>query len=221
MMLLGVPRNGAEGQLARHAAVDAAARCCDQSCGRHTLVVRPVWHLFTAWGYISACRPIRTRATSIVRPAASMRSTCAVASPARTSSASCGRVKPCANRSACVQPSRQDASTSNARMRVGCGARWRTGLVTSGPSCGRRLLCRREAVPAAPRQASARLSRGRSISAPRPPGQASSRGHAPGAGTCRASARESEWEICGWVTVIVHGRFLSQRSASQHLSRQQ
>jgi hypothetical protein len=47
---------------------------------------------------------IRTRATSIYRSPAIIRSAAAVASPARTISAICSTVKPLASRSASVQP---------------------------------------------------------------------------------------------------------------------
>jgi hypothetical protein len=58
---------------------------------------------------------ILTRATSIVRPPAMMRSAFAVASPAWISSTICSIVKPCANIIASVQPSRDAASSSSAR----------------------------------------------------------------------------------------------------------
>jgi hypothetical protein len=89
--------------------------------------------------FASARRPasvMRTSATSILRPAATTRSTSAVASPARMSCATCGIVNPCAKSSASVQPSRHAASSSSARRRVGFESRRRTGLVTPCLSCG-------------------------------------------------------------------------------------
>src|SRR5215831_13482511 len=56
----------------------------------------------------SACRPAWLsfiRATSVILPLATMRSACAEASPARTSSISSSAVNPFANISASVQPS--------------------------------------------------------------------------------------------------------------------
>src|SRR5262249_28247619 len=75
----------------------------------------------------SACHPaslIFTRATSIILPPATMRSACADASPARTSSTSSSAVNPFANISASVQPSGEAASNSRARRRSGLGP-WR------------------------------------------------------------------------------------------------
>src|SRR6516164_7741625 len=72
----------------------------------------------------SACHPallIFTRATSVILPSVAMRSACADASPARTSSA----VNPFANISASVQPSGDAASSSRARRRSGLGPRRR------------------------------------------------------------------------------------------------
>src|SRR5262249_25158641 len=78
----------------------------------------------------TACQPaslIFTRATSICLPPATMRSACADASPARTSSASSSAVNPLANISASVQPSGDAASSSRARRRSGFGPRRRRG----------------------------------------------------------------------------------------------
>src|SRR5262249_55336514 len=66
----------------------------------------------------SACHPASlsfTRATSITLPSAIVRSACADASPARTSSTSSSPVNPFANISASVQPSGDAASSSRAR----------------------------------------------------------------------------------------------------------
>jgi hypothetical protein len=78
---------------------------------------------------VSVRRPasvIFTRAISTARLATITRWLCAVASPARTSSAIWSTVKPCASSIASVQPSRQEASSSSARRRSGLGPR-RTG----------------------------------------------------------------------------------------------
>src|SRR5262245_27687176 len=75
-----------------------------------------------------ACHPaslIFTRAASIILPPATMRSACADASPARTSSISSSAVYPFANISASVQPSGDAASSSRARRRSGLGPRRR------------------------------------------------------------------------------------------------
>src|SRR5262245_44194586 len=76
----------------------------------------------------SACHPASlsfTRATSIILPSAIVRSACADASPARTSSTSSSPVNPFANISASVQPSGDAASSSRARRRSGLGPRRR------------------------------------------------------------------------------------------------
>src|SRR5262249_29735607 len=76
----------------------------------------------------SACHPaslIFTRATSVILPSVAMRSACADASPARTSSISSSAVNPFANISASVQPSGDAASSSRARRRSGLGPRRR------------------------------------------------------------------------------------------------
>src|SRR5262249_56647368 len=76
----------------------------------------------------SACHPASlsfTRATSIILPSAIVRSACADASPARTSSTSSSPVNPFANISASVQPSGAAASSSRARRRSGLGPRRR------------------------------------------------------------------------------------------------
>src|SRR5262249_32890269 len=75
----------------------------------------------------SVCHPaslIFTRTVSIILPSATMRSACADASPARTSSTSSSAVNPFANISASVQPSGEAASNSRARRRSGLGP-WR------------------------------------------------------------------------------------------------
>jgi hypothetical protein len=64
-----------------------------------------------------------------------------------------------------------------APRRVGFGPRKRARLITSRPSCGRRPLFRRGAIPAIPRQASVRPSSGHSTSTPRPRGHASHQSH--------------------------------------------
>src|SRR5262249_40618609 len=72
----------------------------------------------------SACHPASLsfiRATSVILPSATMRSACADASPARTSSISSSAVNPFANISASVQPSGEAASSSRARRRSGLG----------------------------------------------------------------------------------------------------
>ena len=68
---------------------------------------------------------IRTRVTSIDRPPATIRSIRAVASPARTSATTCLTSKPCAARTASLQPAGQEASNSSARRRVAGGLRLR------------------------------------------------------------------------------------------------
>jgi hypothetical protein len=68
---------------------------------------------------------IRTRATSIGRPPATMRSVFAVASPARIRSTSMSTMKPCVGSIASVMPSRLPASNSRARRRLGLGPRLR------------------------------------------------------------------------------------------------
>src|SRR5262249_55643019 len=77
----------------------------------------------------SACHPaslIFTRATSVILPSPTMRSACADASPARSSSSSSSAVNPFANISASVQPSGDAASSLRARRRSGLGPRrWR------------------------------------------------------------------------------------------------
>src|SRR5262249_21058008 len=78
----------------------------------------------------SACHPASlsfTRATSIILPSAIVRSACADASPARTSSTSSSPVNPFANISASVQPSGDAASSSRARRRSGLRRRLRRG----------------------------------------------------------------------------------------------
>src|SRR6516165_8951829 len=82
----------------------------------------------------SACHPallIFTRATSVILPSVAMRSACADASPARTSSISSSAVNPFANISASVEPSGEAASSSRARRRSGLGPwrRWGWGMV--------------------------------------------------------------------------------------------
>src|SRR5262249_53413925 len=75
-----------------------------------------------------ACHPASLsfiRATSVILPSAAMRSACADASPARTSSTSSSAVNPFANISASVQPSGDAASSSRARRRSGLGPRRR------------------------------------------------------------------------------------------------
>src|SRR5262245_19750395 len=70
----------------------------------------------------SACHPASLsfiRATSVILPSATMRSACADASPARTSSISSSAVNPFANISASVQPSGEAASSSRAGRRAG------------------------------------------------------------------------------------------------------
>src|SRR5215470_553905 len=76
----------------------------------------------------STCHPASvsfTRATSVILPSPTMRSACADASPARTSSISSSAVNPFANISASVQPSGEAASSSRARRRSGFGPRRR------------------------------------------------------------------------------------------------
>src|SRR5262249_36696112 len=76
----------------------------------------------------SACHPASlsfTRATSIILPPAIVRSACADASPARTSSTSSSPVNPFANISASVQRAGDAASSSRARRRSALGPRRR------------------------------------------------------------------------------------------------
>src|SRR5262249_11018282 len=79
----------------------------------------------------TACHPaslILIRVTSIILPSATMRSACADASPARTSSSSSSAVNPFANISASLQPSGEAARSSRARRGSGLGPRrWRWG----------------------------------------------------------------------------------------------
>src|SRR5262245_51171794 len=85
-----------------------------------------------------ACHPASLsfiRATSVILPSATMRSACADASPARTSSTSSSAVNPFANISASVQPSGDAASSSRARRRSGLGPRrrrWGWGMELAG-----------------------------------------------------------------------------------------
>src|SRR5262245_16343513 len=86
----------------------------------------------------SACHPaslIFTRATSIILTPTTMRSACADASPARTSSISSSALNPFANISASVQPSGEAGSSSRAAA-VGLGAAATAVRVQHGVSGG-------------------------------------------------------------------------------------
>jgi hypothetical protein len=77
----------------------------------------------------SVCRPasvIRTKVTSIGLPPATMRSIFAVARPVCISSTICLTAKPCAARTASLQPAGEEASNSSARRRVAAAVRLRT-----------------------------------------------------------------------------------------------
>src|SRR5262249_9457017 len=109
----------------RRRCADRAAEQRDELAALHVDFVLPFASPATA------CHPaslIFIRVTSIILPSATMRSACADASPARTSSSSSSAVNPFANISASLQPSGEAARSSRAGRRSGLGPRrWRWG----------------------------------------------------------------------------------------------